>query len=123
MRKVTKRAAAFSAAIAGVALIGSGCQGSDENKGNEATTTPSATTSSTVAETPETTTEPGTATESGAPSSTQMAGENGMEYTVSGPILEKYNSLDDTAQGYLGERGTSRKRIRTAASTSSSPAA
>ncbi|HET9877397.1 MAG TPA: hypothetical protein VFQ37_16820 [Mycobacterium sp.] len=47
--------------------------------------------------------EPTTTSEAAAPSTTQMQGKDGKEYTVEGPILEKYNSLDATAKQNLGE--------------------
>ncbi|PQM45573.1 LGFP repeat-containing protein [Mycobacterium talmoniae] len=96
MRDVTKRAAAFSAAILGIAVIGTGCQSAKE-KGSEATSSATSSLSSSVVA------EPSTASESAAPSTTQMAGKDGKEYTVSGAILEKYNSLDQKAKDDLGE--------------------
>lgn len=45
----------------------------------------------------------GTATESPAPSTTQIAGSDGKEYTVEGPILDKYNSLNQAAKTDLGK--------------------
>jgi uncharacterized protein with LGFP repeats len=95
MRATTKRTAVFSAAIAGFALIGAGC--THATKSGE-TTTP-ATTSVTSSATP------GAAAPTGpsaAPSTTQMTGANGTAYTVSGPILDKYNSLDEKARKDLG---------------------
>jgi uncharacterized protein with LGFP repeats len=94
MREITKRTAAFSAAIAGFALIASGCHAT---KSNQATS--SATTSATSSATP------GAAAPTGpsaAPSTTQMTGANGAVYPVQGPILDKYNSLDDKARKDLG---------------------
>ena len=95
MRAITKRIAAFSAAITGFALIGAGC--SHATKSGETTT--SATTSVTSSATP------GAAAPTGpsaAPSTTQMTGANGTAYTVQGPILDKYNSLDEKARKDLG---------------------
>ncbi|WP_234786392.1 MULTISPECIES: LGFP repeat-containing protein [Mycolicibacter] len=43
------------------------------------------------------------AEESGAASSTEMTGADGKEYTVSGPILAKLDSLDAAAKQDLGE--------------------
>lgn len=95
MRKATKRAAAIYVAVVGIALVGSGCSESKE-KGSEATSSASSVTSS-VAESPATT------SESAAPSTTQMAGADGKEYTIEGPILEKYDSLDQAAKTDLGK--------------------
>jgi uncharacterized protein with LGFP repeats len=94
MGKLAKRAAVFSAAIAGIALIGSGCHAT---KGHEAASSVSSATSS-VAAAP-----PGTPTESPASSTTQIAGADGKEYTVEGPILQKYDSLDQAAKTALGK--------------------
>jgi uncharacterized protein with LGFP repeats len=108
MRKTTQRAAAFSAALAGIALIGSGCQSSND-KGSEALSSASSAGSaassavSSVLGQPDTSAESGSPTESGAASSTQMQGADGKEYTVSGPILTKYDSLDPTDKQSLGE--------------------
>jgi uncharacterized protein with LGFP repeats len=95
MRAVTKRTAVFSAAIAGFALIGAGC--------GHATKSGETTTSSTMSVTSSAT--PGAAAPTGpsvAPSTTQMTGANGTAYTVQGPILAKYNSLDEKARKDLG---------------------
>jgi uncharacterized protein with LGFP repeats len=71
MHPVTKRAAAFSAATAVIALIGVGCTDAKA---------PSAAT----------------------PTSTQIAGSNGTKYTVEGPVLAKYQSLDAATRKSLG---------------------
>jgi hypothetical protein len=97
MRRTTRRTAAISAAIVGIALIGSGCHQANKEKGSEAT---SSATSSAVSETA---TASGTATESPAPTTTQMAGADGKEYTVAGPILAKYDSLSQAAKADLGK--------------------
>jgi uncharacterized protein with LGFP repeats len=85
MRAITKRTVAFTAAIAGFALIGSGCHG---NKSNEATSssTTSAMSSSMMSSS-------ATSSAAAAPTSTQIPGANGTPYTVQGPILAKYQSL------------------------------
>jgi hypothetical protein len=97
MRTVTKRTAALSAAVVGIALVGSGCSDNDKDKVSESTSSTSSTSSS-VTGAPETAPEPTTA----APSSTEIAGPDGKQYAVSGPILEKYNALDETARKNLG---------------------
>lgn len=85
MRAITKRTVAFTAAIAGFALIGSGCHA---NKSNEATSssTTSAISSSMVSSS-------ATSSAAAGPTSTQIPGANGTPYTVEGPILAKYQSL------------------------------
>jgi uncharacterized protein with LGFP repeats len=100
MRKVTKRAAALSAAIVGIGLVGSGCSESDKDKSSESTSPSSATSSAQGAPA---TTESESATQSAAPSTTQMSGADGKEYTVEGPILEKYDSLDEAHRADLGK--------------------
>jgi uncharacterized protein with LGFP repeats len=85
MRAITKRTVAFTAAIAGFALIGSGCHA---NKSNEATSssTTSAMSSSMMSSS-------ATSSAPAGPTSTQIPGANGTPYTVQGPILAKYQSL------------------------------
>jgi uncharacterized protein with LGFP repeats len=100
MRKITKPAAAISAAFVGIALIGSGCSQANKEKVSHATSSASSVISSVLSEAP---TASGTATESPAPSTTQIAGADGKEYTVEGPILDKYNSLNQTAKTDLGK--------------------
>ncbi|HLR99097.1 MAG TPA: hypothetical protein VK069_05830 [Mycolicibacillus parakoreensis] len=97
MRKATKRAAAVTVAVTGFALLGSGCSTDEaKDKADDITSSVSSMTSS-LKESPaeETTT-------SAAPTSTQIAGADGTEYTVEGAILEKYNALDDEARAALG---------------------
>lgn len=100
MRKIAKRAAACSAAIVGITLVGSGCSDDSTNEGGDAT---SSVPSSSVAETTETAPSSETAPQSAAPSTTQMPGADGKEYAVEGAILEKYNSLSDAAKTDLGQ--------------------
>lgn len=89
MRATTKRTLAFSAAIAMVALIGAGC--THATKGTVGQTSSSPTTSAIA-----------TGTSATAPTSTQIAGANGTEYTVEGPILAKFLSLDAATRKALG---------------------
>ncbi|HYB39872.1 MAG TPA: hypothetical protein VEF72_31880 [Mycobacterium sp.] len=96
MRKITKRAAAFSAAIAGIALIGSGCAHPKEKAHETASSVTSSVSSAIAAPS-------GTATESPPASTTQIAGADGKEYTIQGAILQKYNSLSDAAKTSLGK--------------------
>jgi uncharacterized protein with LGFP repeats len=95
MRAITKRTAAFSAAIAGVALIGAGCQQAKDKAGQAMNSLTSSASSAPAA--------PSATTSENAPSSTQIAGANGTEYTVQGPILEKYNALEQAAKTDLGK--------------------
>jgi len=90
MRDITKQTAAFSIAIAAFALIGSACSQKSTTSGTSTSATSSATSSSETSSAAATTTAAGP--------STQMTGANGAAYTVQGPILDKYNSLDDKAK-------------------------
>jgi hypothetical protein len=94
MREISKGTAAFSIAIASFALIGSACSHTSSTSGTSAsaTTSASSATSSATTGSSATTTVP----------STQMTGANGTAYTVSGPILAKYNTLDEKAKKDLG---------------------
>jgi len=94
MREITKRTAAFSIAIAGFALIGSGCGHTNNASGTSSSATSSVTASSATTSAAATTTAAGP--------STQMTGANGSIYILSGPILTKYQSLDDKAKKDLG---------------------
>jgi uncharacterized protein with LGFP repeats len=94
MRSLTKRTVAFTAAIAGFALIGSGCHATKSNDAGTATT--SATTSSAM-------TGMTSATSSAAAgSTTTIPGANGTPYTVEGPILAKFQTLTDAQKKDLG---------------------
>lgn len=101
MRKATQRAAAVSAAVLGVALIGTGCSSTKE-KTSEALSSASSVASSASSVISSAVTTPAEESES-ADSSTAMTGADGKEYTVSGPILAKLDSLDAAAQQDLGE--------------------
>ena len=94
MRAISKRTASFSAAIAVFALIGAGCHQSNNSSSSSSTASSSASamTSSAAAE-------PST---SAAPTSTQIAGKNGTQYTVEGPILAKWETLTDEQKKDLG---------------------
>jgi uncharacterized protein with LGFP repeats len=89
MRATARRTTAFSAAIAMVALIGAGCAHATKGTAGQTSSSPA---SSAVA----------TGTSAAAPTSTQIAGANGTEYTVEGPILAKYLSLDPAKRKALG---------------------
>ena len=96
MREITKRTAAFSIVIAGSALIGSACH--HANTGGNAISSATSAVSSVIAS-PTTT---AAATPTAAGPTTQMTGANGAVYPVSGPILDKFNSLDDKSKKDLG---------------------
>ncbi|MCV7383629.1 LGFP repeat-containing protein [Mycolicibacter longobardus] len=100
MRKATQRAAAVSAAVLGVALIGTGCSTTKE-KTSEALSSASSVASSASSVISSAVTSP--TEESAAASSTVITGADGKEYTVSGPILAKLDSLDAAAKQDLGE--------------------
>jgi uncharacterized protein with LGFP repeats len=95
MRAISKRTASFSVAIAVFALIGAGCHQSN----NSSQSSSSAASSSASAMTSSAAAEPST---SAAPTSTQIAGKNGTEYTVEGPILAKWETLTDEQKKDLG---------------------
>lgn len=95
MRAITKRTASFSIGIAVFALVGVGC-----NQTNSGQTTSSASSSPSSATTSSAAAEPSTT--AAAPTSTQIAGKNGTEYTVEGPILAKWETLNDAQKKDLG---------------------
>jgi uncharacterized protein with LGFP repeats len=95
MRAISKRTASFSAAIAVFALIGAGC-----HQSNNSSSSSSAASSSASAMTSSAAAEPSTS--AAAPTSTQIAGKNGTEYTVEGPILAKWETLTDEQKKDLG---------------------
>ncbi|MGV0625465.1 LGFP repeat-containing protein [Mycolicibacter minnesotensis] len=99
MRKATQRAAAVSAAVLGVALIGTGCESTKE-KTNDALSSASSIASSASSVISSAVS---TAEESADASTTEITGKDGKEYTVSGPILAKLDSLDAAAKQDLGE--------------------
>src|SRR6202021_1802994 len=95
MRAISRRTASFSVAIAVFALIGAGCHQSNNSSSSRSTppSSASAMTSSAAME---------PSTVAAAPTSTQIAGKNGTEYTVEGPILAKWESLTDEQKKDLG---------------------
>ena len=96
MRAISRRTASFSVAIAVFALIGAGCHQSN----NSGQSSSSAASSSSSAMTSSAAMEPSTS--AAAPTSTQIAGKNGTEYTVEGPILAKWETLTDEQKKDLG---------------------
>jgi hypothetical protein len=96
MRAISKRTASFSVAIAVFALIGAGCHQSN----NSSQSSSSAASSSASAMTSSAAMSPSMAMP--APTSTQIAGKNGTEYTVEGPILAKWETLTDEQKKDLG---------------------
>ncbi|MGB3335052.1 MAG: hypothetical protein WBA79_19810 [Mycobacterium sp.] len=101
MRKATQRAAAVSAAVLGVALIGTGCNGTAKEKTSEALSSASSVASSASSVISSAVSAP--SEDESAASSTVITGADGKEYTVAGPILAKLDSLDATAKQDLGE--------------------
>jgi uncharacterized protein with LGFP repeats len=94
MRLNTRRTVEFSAAVAAFALIVSGCHATKSNETTSSAPSPATSTSA-----------PSSAaagTSSTSAPSTQITGANGTAYTVQGPILEKYNSLDAQAKKDVG---------------------
>jgi hypothetical protein len=96
MRAITKRTAAFSIGIAVFALVGVGCH----KASNSSQASSSASSSSASAMTSSAAAEPSSS--AAAPTSTQIAGKNGTEYTVEGPILAKWETLNDEQKKDLG---------------------
>jgi hypothetical protein len=95
MRAVTKRTASFSVALAVFALVGAGCHQSDNKSSTSSSSASSSAMSSSAAAGP-------TSGAAAAPSSTQIPGKNGTEYTVEGPILAKWETLTDEQKKDLG---------------------
>jgi uncharacterized protein with LGFP repeats len=93
MRAITKRTLALTAAVAGFALIGSGCHATKSNESTSSATAPAMSAMSSTAAMPSAT--------SAAPSTT-VNGANGTPYTVEGPILARYQSLTDAQKKDLG---------------------
>jgi len=93
MRAITKRTLALTAAVAGFALIGSGCHATKSNESTSSATAPAMSAMSSTAAMPSAT--------SAAPSTT-INGANGTPYTVEGPILARYQSLTDAQKKDLG---------------------
>lgn len=97
MPAICRRTASFSVAIAAFALVGAGCHQSDNSKASISSATSAissaASSASSAVMSP---------TSSAAPSATQIPGKNGTEYTVEGPILAKWNSLNSEQRKDLG---------------------
>jgi uncharacterized protein with LGFP repeats len=92
MYRTKYRAAALPVVVGAIALIGVGC-GHKTDAGHSVSSASSAA-SSVISS--------ATATQPAAPSSTQIAGKNGTEYTVQGPILAKWETLNDAQKKDLG---------------------
>jgi uncharacterized protein with LGFP repeats len=93
MREITKRTAAFSAAIATFALVGSGCHATKEKAGEVSSSASSVISSAT----------PGAAAPTSPGATTTIPGANGTPYTVEGPILARYQTLTDAQLKDLGK--------------------
>ncbi|MDF2584676.1 MAG: repeat-containing protein, partial [Mycobacterium sp.] len=103
MTIATKRNASIAAAILGFAVIGSGCQAAQDTAGEAASSASSVGSSvSSAIDAPEETTSAAAPTTSAAAEETKIAGADGTEYTVAGPILAKYNTLDEAGKTALG---------------------
>ncbi len=96
MRAISRRTASFSVAIAVFALVGAGCHQSDNKSSTSSSSAASSAAMSTSAAAEPTT------SAAAAPSSTQIPGKNGTEYTVEGPILAKFDTLNDEQKKDLG---------------------
>jgi uncharacterized protein with LGFP repeats len=94
MRAISKRTASFSVAIAVFALIGAGCHQSNNSSSSSSSASSSASAMTSAMAEP--------STSAAAPTSTQIAGKNGTEYTVEGPILAKWDTLTDEQKKDLG---------------------
>jgi uncharacterized protein with LGFP repeats len=90
---MTKRTVAFTAAITGFALIGSGCHATkaSDTASSAASAMSSAASSATSA-----------ISSAVAGSTTTIPGANGTPYTVEGPILAKWQTLTDAQKKDLG---------------------
>jgi uncharacterized protein with LGFP repeats len=97
MRDITKRTAAVSIAIAAFGLVGSACSHNNSTSGSSSSASTSAASSSASSETSS-----AAATTAPAGPSTQINGANGTPYTVQGPILTKFQSLNDAQKKDLG---------------------
>ena len=95
MRAVTRRTASFSVAIAVFALVGAGCHEKDNKSSSSSSSSSSSAMTSSAAAEP-------TTSAAAAPSSTQIPGKNGTQYTVEGPILAKWETLNDEQKKDLG---------------------
>ena len=95
MREISKRTVAVSATIAAFALLGSGCHAASKTAESASSAASAATSVMSSA---------GSAVSSAVAgaTSTQIAGANGTMYTVSGPILAKWETLKPAAQKDLG---------------------
>ena len=103
MTIATKRNASIAAALLGFAVIGSGCQAAQDTAGEAASSASSVGSSvSSAIDAPEETTSAAAPTTSAAAEETKIAGADGTEYTVAGPILAKYNTLDEAGKTALG---------------------
>ena len=98
MRSITKRTVAFTAAIAGFALIGSGCHAT--KAGDTASSAASSAASAMSSAASSATSAVSSAV---AGTTTTIPGTNGTSYTVEGPILAKYQTLTDAQLKDLGK--------------------
>ena len=97
MRSITKRTVAFTAAVAGFALIGSGCHAT---KANDTASSAASSAASAMSSAASSATSAVSSAVAGAV--TTIPGANGTPYTVEGPILAKFQSLTDAQKKDLG---------------------
>ena len=97
MRSMTKRTVAFTAAVAGFALIGSGCHAT---KANDTASSAASSAASAMSSAASSATSAVSSAVAGAV--TTIPGANGTPYTVEGPILAKFQSLTDAQKKDLG---------------------
>ena len=98
MRSLTKRTVAFTAAIAGFALIGSGCHAT---KASDTASSAASSAASAMSSAASSATSAVSSAIAGA-TSTTIPGANGTPYTVEGPILARYQTLTDAQKKDLG---------------------
>ena len=98
MRSLTKRTVAFTAAIAGFALIGSGCHAT---KAGDTASSAASSAASAMSSAASSATSAVSSAIAGA-TTTTIPGANGTPYTVEGPILAKWQTLTDAQKKDLG---------------------
>jgi len=95
MLAISKRTVAFSAAILGFALIGSGCHATKSATESAASSATSAISSAASSAT-------SAVSSAVAGATTTIPGTNGTPYTVQGPILARWQTLTDAQKKDLG---------------------
>jgi uncharacterized protein with LGFP repeats len=105
MRAITKRTVAFTAAVAGFALIGSGCHAnkSSETTSSASSAMSSAASSATSAMSSAASSATSAISSAVAGGTTTIPGAKGTSYTVEGPILARYQTLTAAQLKDLGK--------------------